>query len=67
MFKNGLFGNIYLYRPKLNILLTPSLSVLVFFTSNEYMPFNIHIAILTVSVGKRNLYIHSRFSFHTAN
>ena len=42
MFGSGLLAHIYLYR--LNILFL-SLGMLIFFTWNEYIKFNIHIAI----------------------
>ena len=65
MFKNDLFANIYLYRPRPNIILMPSLSILVFFTGKEHIPLNIHIATITVSVGKHTKFMHTfRFSVH---
>ena len=65
MFNNDLFANIYLYRPKLNLMLIPSLSVLVFFTSKEYILLNIHIATLTVSVGKHTKFMHTLLLFNS--
>ena len=40
-------------------MLLPSLSILFFFTIKEYIPLNIHIATLTVSVVKHTKFMHT--------
>ena len=61
-----IYLQIFTYRPELNIILMPSLSVLVFFTRKEHIPINIHIATLTVSVGKHTKFVHT-FQLFSSN